>query len=344
MSDDSSSTSISEDEISNLRNMSPYEGMKVEIRDPDYIWSAATVIGIERDSSASNLQADQNNTYSKNTYVRDLTSSTGISKNNSNQSLVTLRYDGWGDEWNEVLPWCHPRLAKLFTYTKKVKCFVHIPGISLSPDSPYKRNKKKNYNGFVSVWPCSVCFRMPHPGSEQSKISLKMENKIFTQPFGNSLPKRVLSFFNNKKDGGWIHGNKLRQWRAYSFDKIYWQFEDACQLAEAASLGNLPVKPFEHGTLLRDIYLTKKIGGDPFEGGHPGAFPLVPPRGNSKTTGSSQNKNVIDATKSESDSYSDESSNEEVSYDNLRVSFVYLLLKNPHTFFLFLHFNLFSAN
>ncbi len=42
---------------------------------------------------------------------------------------VTVQYEGWGEQWDETLPYPNNRLARMFTYTKKVKCFVAMLGV-----------------------------------------------------------------------------------------------------------------------------------------------------------------------------------------------------------------------
>lgn len=131
--------------------------MRVDFRDKRYIWNAATVVEIEK-------SIDYN--------------------------IVTVSYDGWGEEWDEKISWHHERLAKNFRYTREVKCLVGLP------------LQKSNKNTF---WPCKVQFRMPHPGHNQACEDLRFEMSIFVIPYGSSVPKE----FDMKQDGSWIQASRV---------------------------------------------------------------------------------------------------------------------------------------
>merc|ERR1712151_758306 len=96
------------DEISsNLQNIPAKEGMRLEIRDIDYVWSSAI-----------------------------------IHKYDTIKNIVTIRYDGWGNTFNEILPYPHPRLCKIYTFTKEIKVLVDLSTILVN--SADKNN----------LWPC----------------------------------------------------------------------------------------------------------------------------------------------------------------------------------------------
>jgi len=75
--------------VFNLPSELPSVGLQLEFRDLDFIWCPATVVQV-----------------------------------NTKASTVVLRYDGWPDDWDETVPYPNPRLAKMFTYTKRLKAWV----------------------------------------------------------------------------------------------------------------------------------------------------------------------------------------------------------------------------
>jgi len=70
-------------------------GYRVDIRDPDHIWSSGRVIAIK------------------------------------GKTKTTIRYDGWDSGWDETLEWQNnDRLSIVSAYTKRYKCMVDLYGMS----------------------------------------------------------------------------------------------------------------------------------------------------------------------------------------------------------------------
>lgn len=78
---------------SNLEGMTPYVGMRVDVRDRAFVWSAGSILKLEGEEDSL---------------------------------TVTIRYDGWDERWDEIFIWPSVRLAQIFTYTREVKCLVDI--------------------------------------------------------------------------------------------------------------------------------------------------------------------------------------------------------------------------
>lgn len=245
-----------EEEFSNVTDIIPVEGMHVELRDPDFIWSAATIVEVKK------------------------------GRKKTDPTEVVLRYDGWGHEWNETLSWPNPRIARLFTYTKRVKCFLNIASGSSSCSVKKKNGDTNATSAIASVsskeWPCKVQFRMPHPGSKHAEQLLRLEMSVYVEPFGKNLPKKVRDWFSNEEQtqnvtdndihilpGCWISRNRLRQWKNIASDTLAYcdvDFRDAWTIANMSREGTLPIKPFEAGTLLNEIYRVNEVGGTKING------------------------------------------------------------------------------
>mmetsp|Transcript_16759 Transcript_16759/g.33877 ORF Transcript_16759/g.33877 Transcript_16759/m.33877 type:complete len:785 (+) Transcript_16759:72-2426(+) len=178
---------VNEDEVSNLTGVEPKLNMPLEIRDPDSIWSAAKIIKISygegKSKECNDADKDGNATRANCT--------------------VTIRYEGWGTEWDETLPYPHPRLARIFTYTKKVKCFVDLLPKRKAIASGKKLARKQDptllsrgeatnhstnshitdVKNWTDIWPCKVSFRMPHPYCEDCSCSQQTDiNALFNPP------------------------------------------------------------------------------------------------------------------------------------------------------------------
>lgn len=192
---------------SNLEDISPSKGMRVEIRDKDYIWSAASIFRVNEDIT------------------------------------VTVRYDGWGFEWDEIVPYPSPRLAKIFTYTKEVKCAAE-----LFP----KRSKGSN------AWPCKVQFRMAHPGHTNAMALLRLETNIFVSPYGHNLPLQLQNIMAN--NGLWLSTKKIKGFSQGVLSTVKY-FEEAMNLATEDHFGVLPDGALEQGTLVSEKYRVVKEGG-----------------------------------------------------------------------------------
>eukprot|EP00804_Cyclotella_cryptica_P026736 CCRYP_007952-RA/>CCRYP_007952-RA protein AED:0.00 eAED:0.00 QI:160/1/1/1/1/1/2/163/737 len=268
----------------NLMGVSPTINMPLEILDPDCIWSSAKIIKV------SNIKSSQT-------------------------CHVKVRYEGWGSEWDEELPYPNTRLARIFTYTKRVKCLAallskkkDIRGVNASAAAA--PNIIRNW---TDIWPCTVSFRMPHPGprkdtDDDKKLSpeelLRLESNVFVQPYAPHL----LSSFLQKRltwGGWWITTSHLRLWKDFdtsnptlssdeggcvlrelsssetSSQDIEYQFSkgflEAYRVARADKWvrGCLPPKVTLEGSLTDRKYRVFNIGGDAIGGiKYTGAFDM----------------------------------------------------------------------
>jgi hypothetical protein len=210
--------------------------MRLEIRDPDFIWSSAKLIDLQK---------------------------------RGGKNIVTIRYDGWGDEWDELLEYPNVRLARLYTYTKEVRCWVDI-----MTKKKRKAPPKKDGKHWCTIWPCRVKFRMPHPVGDQirrSKELLRVETNVFCVPYGQELlPNYIQQSILN--GGRWINVRRLRQWKTddlgaqlESEKKNFDQAMNVC-LADNGKFGFLPKGAVDNGSLLRDEFRVKTVGGEPVGG------------------------------------------------------------------------------
>ncbi len=236
--------------------LEPQQGMSLEILDPDLIWSSATVESIV-------CQEDDNN-----------------------KQVVNIRYEGWGAEWDEQLSWPNERLAKLFTYTKRVKCLASI----LPMKKDRKKTKAQQQTSISStLWPCCVSFRMPHSSSAEPKNddndsiaavstpeeALKLECNVYVQPYCKNLLPSFLCHKFGQNDGMWINVNKLKKWRGDIFASKALDESSAFEVAynyamqDPTTVGTFPGSSqcIESGSLLKEEYRAKTIEGVIFNGG-----------------------------------------------------------------------------
>lgn len=244
--------------------------MPLEIRDEDYIWSAAKIIKIS---------------------------------NSNKQCRVTVRYEGWGPQWDEELTYPNPRLARIYTYTKRVKCLAtvlakkkEIRGFGVN--APIPNNHTRNW---TDIWPCTVSLRMPHPGirDESDKLSpeelLRLENNVFVQPYA---PQLLTVFLQNSQTcgGWWISTSNLRLWREFDIENPLSKNTKGCVLRELSTSDNATSQQIEYhfhpsfitawniaksdkwirgflppgatpvGSLLEEKYRVKNVGGDSIGG------------------------------------------------------------------------------
>lgn len=155
-------------------------GSRIEISDPDEIWSSATV-----------------------THIRRLTSS----------ALVTIRYDGWDTDWNEVLPTGSKRLATIYTHTARLACLVKL----FKRRKPYgnKKNKKQpkeKYHEPSMLWPCVLNVRMAM--EKRGEVHLGTEKNVFVEPY---RPDLLPSYLKKEwKNGGmWLDASKVVTWHDF---------------------------------------------------------------------------------------------------------------------------------
>ena len=157
----------------------------------------------------------------------------------------SVRYLGWGPEWDEIITWGSPRLARISSYAKLARCIVYI-------------NKS-------TPWPCLLSLRMPSPITvEQNRIhaenSLSNENLVFVQPFGlreRLVPHQIVSKVSY--GGMWLDTKNVFSWKELNrissrdkvpnFSKVYdlaMRYDDVKE--------TVPANAFEKGSLLREMY------------------------------------------------------------------------------------------
>jgi len=176
---------------------------------------------------------------------------------------------GWSAQYDETVEWQNsPRIAKIFTYTRRVKCFA-----CLMPTKAKKHSKSKKVKNNSDVWPCKVLFRMPHPGdltrSHIAEELLRLEPNILVQPYGfheNILPKALSKIFSGDfKTGRWISASLLLPWRRRTrvsdMGITQENFDTAMQLAlaDSSTPGFLPESVLEKGSLLARRYRVQTI-------------------------------------------------------------------------------------
>lgn len=226
-----------EDEIeekSNIADETPYKGMKLEIRDSDYIWSSGYLVDVIKSKKVT---------------------------------TVIVASDGWGRQWDEELVWPSGRLARLYTYTKRVKCMLDLvpkpkrkPPVHLLEGLP-----RGSYAGYSSGWPVAVQFRMPHPGNADAEELLRMEEKVFVQPYGTKLlPDNVRKTMVH--DGGcWYHHGRLRLWKEDPtlMGILHKHFMEAYRTAQADKTvkGYLLPKALEKNSLLNETFRVHHVRG-----------------------------------------------------------------------------------
>ena len=231
------------DEDSNLADVEPEVGMEIDFRDPDYIWSSGRIVGVK--STPKSKAAKQ----------------------------VTVQYDGWPPDWNEVVTWPSVRIAKLFTYTKRVRCFAE--GIIPKKAPPKKKDLEGTGQKVVTctLWPCTVRFRMPHPAHRaRAEELLRLEPNVFVQPYApETLPQDILCTIENN-NGAWLHNGRLRLWKNENalvmLGTLHPSFEFAYKLGQddTSTPGKLPFRAMEVGSLLNSAYRVFKVGGEAING------------------------------------------------------------------------------
>ena len=254
----------------------------IEIRDPDYIWSSARVVEVKTgENDAGNIV-----------------------------SAVKVRYDGWGPDWDEWVPFPSPRLARPFTYTRRVRSLVNM--LSKKKSKPIKNGGggKRVGNGgkagggtptkaatsHCSLWPCAVSFRMPHPSGSgdrrpRAEELLRLEPNVFVVPYEpHLLPRHSYASLNH--GGRWMNSNRLRKWRERADDggsggsggapsdrsmglgTLPDGFEAAHRAGadDGGTPGTLPRRALEAGSLLSSRYRPREAGGRARAADGPGAF------------------------------------------------------------------------
>lgn len=222
--------------------------MRLDTRDQDYIWSPSSIVKVDT----------------------------------KNGTHVTLRYDGWGDAYDERVAWNSDRLALPFSFTKRVKCLVNI--LYKPKANPKKAELEKLPPGarktYSDLWPCTVQLRMPHPAIEgledenhclYAEEFLRAEGKVFIQPYApHLLPPLVQK--NNAQDGGsWLNTKRLRMWTSEpnKLGVLPKNFVEAYEIAknDKETPGVLSQSVFEKGSLLKAIYRVHSRAGSQLRDG-----------------------------------------------------------------------------
>jgi hypothetical protein len=180
---------------------------------------------------------------------------------------------------------------------------------------------------FTEIWPCTISFRMPHPGArEGSGMSpeelLRLENNIFVQPYAPHL----LSSFLQKGlvwGGWWISTSHIRLWKDFDIQKPLSNNAGGCVLRELSSStslsppaeyhfsakfveayniaksdkwvrGYLPPKATSEGSLVNEKYRVQNVGGDAIGGvKYTGAFDLQSAANKRLTASSSRSSSPV---------------------------------------------------
>ena len=242
--------------------------MPLEILDSDGIWNVAKVICVKKSKS---------------------------------ECHVTIRYDGWGSDWDEEMSWPNERLARIFTYTKCAKCFIALL------DSKRVESSSRSVKNWSNLWPCKVHFRMPFPNDDDACDFLQNDDmaKVYFEPYMPALlpvdVQQALLF----EGGQWMDVSKVTPWRdiyvnddtvtsptanncvivsnVLSSDSqigsssyhITVNFSQAYQKAASDWMtAKLPPNAVYKGALLKQEYLVHNIGGDIINGvRYSGGFP-----------------------------------------------------------------------
>ncbi|KAL3799489.1 hypothetical protein ACHAW5_009323, partial [Stephanodiscus triporus] len=255
---------------SNLLEVEPKVNMPLDILDDKFVWNLARIARVSCEGDKCN---------------------------------VTVRYEGWGSKWDVELPYPNRRLARVFTYTRQVRCFVSLLG-----SSKIEIGDKVNTPGHVDwtdAWPCKVSFRMPHHNRESARDFLRTEDKFFVQPYmAYALPAVQESMVHG---GKWVDRSRLLPWKdldvsnalnitqkicilqeispsrgntdgyvpalsSSQSSKSYCVIKDFCdayQMAQSDWIqGYLPPNALSRGVLLTDEYLffPNDVGSDPAVG------------------------------------------------------------------------------
>lgn len=221
--------------------------MRVDARDVDFIWSHATIIRVF-----------------------------GVNKK------VTVRFDGWGKQYDETLEWnaAENRLAPLHSFSKCIKCLVDVlPKKRGRPtDEELDSLPESAPEIYSNQWPCKVQFRMPHPvvdGGEDeddctdAQAYLSSESNIFIQPYGKKQLPQSVRFSLKENDGMWLSSKRLKPWKTHpekELGVLPEHFMDVFALAkkDKETPGVLPAPHaavIEKGSLLKEKYLVHSRDG-----------------------------------------------------------------------------------
>lgn len=213
---------------------------------------------------------------------------------------VTVRCEGWnGSNWDRTIDYPDGRLARIFTYTKRVKGIVElVPPSGAAADNTGPAAAATDW---TRTWPCRVYFRMPNPGCDVAVSLLESEDSILVQPY---LPELLPVCAREKISGGylWVTSSALRPWKEldvtgprsisnggeliiaeqttrldHASDEEYrvkLNFCRAYQQAESDWIQPMPSDPLSVGSLVKPKYCVHNLGGDVIDGVRfSGSFP-----------------------------------------------------------------------
>ncbi|GFH54986.1 hypothetical protein CTEN210_11462 [Chaetoceros tenuissimus] len=181
-----------------MLQVTPEIGSRVEICDPDGIWSSAVVIKKSQEKE-ENVQ-------------------------------VTIKYDGWAHKWDEKLDMTSERLSKIYTHTARVKCLAILDfrkkksngkklkiHFQLMEDGQERNLRIQNHQ---DAWPCILHTRVPRVESRyrESKAVKNLTDEInaFVQPYRPDL--LPVSLQNDWENGGfWRPTNCIK---FFPFDPV----------------------------------------------------------------------------------------------------------------------------
>ena len=188
----------------------PRVNMPLDILDDEFIWNLARIVRVS--------------------YEDD-------------KCYVTVRYEGWGSKWDVELPYPNERLARVFTYTRQVRCFVTLLGSSkveiCDKASIPGHLLLKNSDNWTDAWPCKVSFRMPCHNRESACDVLRREDKVYVQPYmAYALPGSVQKHMTH--GGQWVDTSRLLPWKDLDVNNPVNVPERICILQEMTSSRGQP--------------------------------------------------------------------------------------------------------
>ena len=214
----------------------PKVGMRVDARDVDSIWSEATVVKVRKGTKS-----------------------------------VTVRFDGWNENYNENIEWSNDRLAPLHSFTKVLKCLVDV--VPKKRGTPKATELEGLSDGappvYCNLWPCKVQFRMPHPGNDEdcknARAFLRAEGNIYVQPYETQFLPFSSRHSLDENGGKWLKAKRVQPWKANPTELgvLPENFDKCFRIAknDTNTVGVLLPDAVEVGSLLKDEYCVHSRDG-----------------------------------------------------------------------------------
>lgn len=236
--------------MSNLTEL-PEVGTLVDLRDPEGIWSGASVVNVSEPATGSTA---------------------GV--------RIELKYYGWETLWNETIIWDtqsrdnHDRIARLFTYSRKAKSMVRLFPKVRRPAKTTNDKKPKSVTKTSEFWPCTVYFRMPEPSLVSEKLGtgmkfnyisselLKMEPKVYVEPYAADSLRKKHRYALDESGGVWVKATNIFEFDTDLIQNPKAGFNLALEEAEL-DLTTHEVESndvFETGSLLCRKYRVQAVG------------------------------------------------------------------------------------